>query len=96
MAEIDRALFAVDVRHALEKRDLSYRHAVLAWPVLNVAMLSRACSEQVLSAGNFLALCQVFELDPFRYLAVPEIKRNQTVSAIVSREAGSVSARSGE
>lgn len=70
MAEIDRETFAAAVTDALAARGLSYREAVIAFPALNVAMLSRASSCQVLSAGNMLAVCRAFDLDPFDFLAV--------------------------
>lgn len=86
MAEIDRDRLAADVSAALKRRGYSYREAVFVWPELNVAMLSRACTGQVLSAGNLLALCRALDLDPFAYLAARKAVLNPTVTAIGSRE----------
>ncbi|WP_099866050.1 hypothetical protein [Pararhizobium haloflavum] len=86
MAEIDRHRLARDVAEFLKLRGYSYREACFVWPALNVAMLSRACSGQVLSAGNLLALCRAFALNPFDYLAAEKAPSNPAVTEIGSRE----------
>ncbi|EKF17084.1 hypothetical protein [Nitratireductor pacificus] len=95
MAEIDRDAFACAVQAALGRRGLSYRAAVAAWPMLNIPMLSRACSCQIVSAANMLAVCKALELDPFAFLtegrrAIGSGKsvQKQTVSLSAPREAG--------
>lgn len=95
MAEIDRDAFAVTVIEALEQRGLSYRAAVAQWPQLNVAMLSRACSRQPVSAANMLAICKVLGLDPMAFLIEGKRQRHtlksivkQAVTASASRETG--------
>lgn len=93
MAELDTSAFADDVAAKLQQRGLSYHAAVAKWPELNVAMLSRACSEKTVSAANLLILCRYLGLDPFRYLIVKKQRRftmkavlNQAVTVAVSRE----------
>ncbi|ARM12107.1 MULTISPECIES: hypothetical protein [Rhizobium] len=83
--EIDRARFARDVRKWLAENKLSTRDAQQAHPGLNPAMISRACREDVLSAASMLALCAAMKRDPTTYLTFLD-KRNQTVTANVSRE----------
>lgn len=68
MADIDRFAFGRAVEHALIDRGLSYREAVILWPDLNVATISRAVNGFVLSAANMLLLCQCLELDPIDFL----------------------------
>lgn len=94
MAEIDRDAFAAAVHEALGSRGLSYRAAVAEWPQLNIAMLSRACSCQTISAANMLAVCKALRLDPFEFLLEGKRRRTtvktilqQAVTASVSREA---------
>lgn len=94
MAEIDRDAFAGAVHAALGRRGLSYRGAVAEWPMLNIPMLSRASSRQIISAANMLAVCKALELDPFAFLidgkrmpACGKSLRKQTVSPFASREA---------
>ncbi|MFC6491156.1 hypothetical protein [Nitratireductor sp. GCM10026969] len=68
MADIDHAAFAAAVTRVLCRAGLSYGKAVETWPELDKAMLSRACSEQRLSAANFLLVCKFMGLDPFAFL----------------------------
>lgn len=93
MAEIDTSEFANAVASFLERREMSYRQAVARWPDLNVAMLSRVCNEQPVSAANMLAICRYLGLDPFAYLINRKRRRftvkgvlKQAVTADVSRE----------
>lgn len=87
MADIDRQRLSADVTAFLDARGYSYRDAVFVWPALNPAMLSRAASGQVLSAGNLLALCQAFGLDPFVYVTTGQkAAPNPAVTAIDTRE----------
>lgn len=97
MADIDRDRFAHAIADALDAAGLSLRGAVAEWPDLNPAMLSRAINRQPLSAGNFLMLCRVFGLDPFRFLITEKRRRvtlrdirkalaDQTVTELAKRE----------
>lgn len=93
MAEINTEAFADAVVDKLEQRELSYRAAVDKWPELNVAMLSRACSQQNVSAGNLLIICRYLGLDPFVFLVTRKRRRvtmksivKQSVTVSVSRE----------
>jgi hypothetical protein len=94
MAEIDTDTFADEVAARLTALQVhSYRRAVENWPALNVAMLSRACSGQPVSAANMLLLCRYLGLDPFVYLIEAKRRRvtmktilNQAVTAPVTRE----------
>lgn len=83
--DIDRARLARDVRVWLFDNLLTTRSAPLAHPGLNPAMISRACSESVLSAASMLALCAAMKRDPTTYLIFLD-KRNQAVTANVHRE----------
>jgi hypothetical protein len=87
--DFDRARFAEDVEAWRGKRGLSYRAAGALHPCLNLAMISRACNQRVLSVPSMLLICHVFGLDPLRYLVAPvsgSFQRNQTVTAVESRE----------
>ncbi|MDZ5697825.1 hypothetical protein [Chelativorans sp. M5D2P16] len=75
MVDIDHAAFARAVRAKLKRRGLSFDRAVDRWPALDKAMLSRACTEKRLSAGNFLLLCEALKLDPYRFLMREKGKR---------------------
>lgn len=93
MAEIDRAAFGHAVLDMLDQHGLSYRDAVARWPHLNTAMLSRACSGQVISAANMLAVCKALGLDPMAFLIEGKRPRRtmksivkQAVTAAASRE----------
>lgn len=83
--EIDRARLARDVRQWLDDNRLTTRSAPQIYAGLNPAMISRACSESVLSAASMLALCAAMKRDPTLYLTFRD-KRNQTVTASVQRE----------
>ncbi|MGR9252719.1 hypothetical protein [Rhizobium leguminosarum] len=83
--EIDRARLSRDVRRWLTDNELTTRSAQQAHPGLNPAMISRACSESVLSAASMLALCAAMKRDPTTYLTFLD-KRNQAVTASVHRE----------
>ena len=86
---------------------LSVRGAVAAFPGTNIALWSRARrGRQPLSAENYLLVCRLLSLDPYRFfLAAPKPPRRkagrslrdilkamkkQAVTARVSREAGRV------
>lgn len=84
--DFDRAAFAADIETIRRKRKLSYRGAAALHPCLNPAMISRACSQRVLSVPSLLLLCHVFGLDPLRYLVAPTSQEKQAVTAIESRE----------
>ncbi len=85
--DIDRARLSRDVRQWLSEKGLTTRGAALIYPGLNPAMISRACSEQILSAASMILLCEVMKRTPFDYLLLLDgAKRNQTVTAIVPRE----------
>jgi hypothetical protein len=83
--EIDRARLARDVREWLSDNGLTTRSAQQACRGLNPAMISRACSQSVLSAASMLALCVAMKRDPTIYLVFFD-KRNQAVTANVHRE----------
>ncbi|WP_309086443.1 hypothetical protein [Chelativorans sp.] len=68
MAEIDRASFSEAVVRKLSGLGLTFGGAVERWPMLDKAMLHRACVETPLSAGNFLLLCEALQLDPYGFL----------------------------
>jgi hypothetical protein len=94
MAEIERKKFAAALTDRLRELGYSYGKAVEMWPALNRAMLSRACNGMELSAANYLLVCEMAGLDPYRFLAREKQVRhtlksilNQPVTAGVSREA---------
>lgn len=65
MAEIDWSGFASDVRAALG--DMPINAAVARWPGTNKTLWSRARRGlQPLSAENYLAVCRLLGLDPWR------------------------------
>lgn len=84
--DIDRALLASDVAAWLAARGLSTRSAAAAFEGINPAMLSRACTGQVLSSASLLALCRAMQSDPMRYLVFTPLLRNQAVTANGKRE----------
>lgn len=85
--DIDRARLSRDVRKWLDEKNLTTRSAAGIYPGLNPAMISRACSEQILSAPSLLILCSVMQRNPFDYLVLLDSpKRKQTVTAFVPRE----------
>lgn len=99
MANIDHAAFAEAVCIELRRQGLSFALAVEKWPELDKAMLSRACSEKALSAGNFLLVCKLIRLDPYRFLKRGKRRRvrlrdivkrlqEQTVTQADKRETG--------
>lgn len=83
--EFHHDLFALAIKLKLDSEGLTYAGACARHPYLNKAMLSRACSQHVLSVPSYLALCLAFGLDPQTYLKV-SVKQNQAVTAIVTRE----------
>lgn len=84
--DIDRALLAADVSAWMARNSLTTRSASAAFSGLNPAMVSRACTQQVLSAASLLTLCCAMRADPLRYLVnVPRLQ-NQPVTAIGARE----------
>lgn len=85
--DIDRDRLALETRAWLDRKGLSTRNASLEFPGLNPAMISRACSCQVLSAASHLALCAAMGVDPARYLRFTDRRQqNQTVTAFEKRE----------
>lgn len=98
MAEIERKQFAAALTDRLLALGYSYSKAVEMWPALNRAMLSRACNGMELSAANYLLVCEMAGLDPYRFLSRERQTRhtlksilNQPVTVGVSREAGRAS-----
>jgi hypothetical protein len=83
--DIDRTRLADDTRRWLEDNRLSTRRAAEIYAGLNPAMISRACSENILSAASMLTLCAAMKRDPMRYLVFLD-KRKQAVTASVPRE----------
>jgi hypothetical protein len=85
--DLDRERLAIETRAWLEEKRLSTRNASISFPGLNPAMISRACSCQILSAASHLALCAAMGVDPSRYLIfVDRNKQKQTVTEIGKRE----------
>lgn len=68
MAEIDWRGFADVVADRLDREQLSVRAAVARWPATNIALWSRARrGQQPLSAENYLLVCRVLEIQPWRF-----------------------------
>ncbi|HEX5935342.1 MAG TPA: hypothetical protein VFY63_14360 [Pseudorhizobium sp.] len=86
MPDIDRDKLAADTACWLEANGYSTRSAAAAHPGLNPAMISRACTAQVLSAASLLALCRAMGAEPMGYLVLVDRVRNQAVTAIGKRE----------
>jgi hypothetical protein len=85
--EIDRARLSSDTRQWLQDNRLSTRSAAAIYIGLNPAMVSRACSETVLSAASLLTLCAAMRRDPMDYLAMRNSpSKIQAVTANASRE----------
>lgn len=81
MAEIAFHSFADAFQARLDKLNYSLRKAEEKWPETDRAMLSRAINGKVLSAGNFLLLCEYAGLDPYRFVSrVP--RRRVTMKTI--------------
>lgn len=71
MAEIDWHGFAGIVSARLRRDGLSIRAAVARWPETNVALWSRAArGRQPLSAENYLLLCRILRVSPWRFWRV--------------------------
>lgn len=101
VAEIAFHQFGDAFRDRLNALGYSLRRAEEVWPEADRAMLSRAINGKVLSAGNYLLLCDYAGLDPHRYLARDPRRRvtrktiaDQTVTPCVSRETHSEIAKS--
>lgn len=97
MAEIDHAKFAAALSDRLREIGYSLSRATEKWPQTNKAMLSRAASGKVISAGNLLLICHLAGLDPFAFLIMDKQPRmtmksilKQTVTAVDKRETGSL------
>lgn len=93
MAEIDHAAFAATVSAELARRRLSFGLAVLKWPATNKAMWSRATRGQTLSAGNYLLVCRLLRISPWRFWRDGKARRvtmktivKQAVTAAATRE----------
>lgn len=84
--DIDRALLAADVSTWMPRNGLTTRSASAVFAGLNPAMVSRACTQQVLSAASLLTLCCAMQADPLRYLVNVSRQQNQAVTAIAARE----------
>lgn len=82
MADIDRIRFGDDLQKRLDEIGYSLRRAEQQWPETDRAMLSRAVNGKPLAAGNYLLLCQMAGLDPYRYLK-REPQRRVTMKSIV-------------
>lgn len=93
MADIDRAAFAFAVAERLAAKRLSYSLAVARWPSTNKALWSRVNAGKPLSAGNYLLVCKLLNLSPWRFWHPDKAKRvtmktivKQAVTAGVARE----------
>lgn len=82
--DIDRDRLAEDTRAWLARTGLSTRNASAEFPGLNPAMISRACSCQVLSAASHLALCGAMGVSPTEYLRF--VDRHQQIQAVTPFE----------
>lgn len=68
MAEIDWRGFGAAVTARLDAEQLSVRGAVARWPETNIALWSRARrGQQSLSAENYLAVCRLLGISPWRH-----------------------------
>jgi hypothetical protein len=68
MAEIDWRGFADAVSDRLDRERFSVRGAVARWPETNVTLWSRARrGQQPLSAENYLLVCRVLDIQPWRF-----------------------------
>lgn len=97
MAEIDHAKFAAAISARLQEIGYSLSRAAEKWPQTNKAMLSRATSGKVISAGNLLLISHLAGLDPFAFLIMDKQPRvtmksilKQSVTAVDKRETGSI------
>ncbi|QPC87398.1 hypothetical protein GA830_12095 [Mesorhizobium sp. NBSH29] len=83
MAEIRWNLFADAVDKRLAVLCYSFTRAVVEWPELNKAMLSRACNAKPLSAANYLLICHLLRLDPHRYFK--RDKRRRVTRRVIAK-----------
>lgn len=84
MADIAFHDFADSFRRRLNGLGYSLRDAERKWPGTDRAMLSRATNGKVLSAGNYLLLCEMAGLDPYLYFERAKRKRT-TMKTIVKQ-----------
>lgn len=84
MADIAFHDFADAFRQRLSGLGYSLRDAERKWPATDRAMLSRAVNGKVLSAGNYLLLCEMAGLDPYLYFERAKRKRT-TMKTIVKQ-----------
>lgn len=68
MADIAFDQFAQAFHRRLDEIGYSLRRAEQMWPQTDRAMLSRAVNGKTLSAGNYLLLCELAGLDPYRFV----------------------------
>ena len=92
MASYDRTAFAYHVAAQLRRLGLSGEAAAHDWPETNAALWSRVKNGHEISVGNFLLVCKLLRLPPFRYLVREKARRvtlksivKQTLTAPVSR-----------
>ena len=79
MAEIDWRGFGEAVSRKLDGERLSVRGAVARWPETNTALWSRARrGQQPLSAENFLLVCRLLDISPWRpWCGTPRPRRSK-------------------
>lgn len=92
MAKLDFDAFGHAFQQRLTEIGYSLRVAEQKWPTTNRAMLSRAINGKRLSAENYLLLCRLAGIDPYRFWSDDERRRitmktiaKQVVTAGVSR-----------
>ncbi|MER2535503.1 MAG: hypothetical protein ABTQ31_10120 [Rhizobiaceae bacterium] len=92
MAKLDFAAFGDALQQRLDEIGYSLRRAEQKWPETNRATLSHAINGKRLSPENYLLLCELAGLDPYRFLSRDRSRRftrksifNQLVKARVSR-----------
>lgn len=90
MADIDWGHFADAFKARLTALGLGRNSAAAAWPATSTAMISRACSGKRLSAGSFLLLCSLAELDSFEFLQMARARRvtRKSIRKAVANQAG--------
>lgn len=87
MAEIDWRGLADAVSRKLDDEQLSVRGAVARWPETNIALWSRARrGQQPLSAENYLLVCAVLDISPWKFWRdAPRPRRQPSPRAAIKR-----------
>ncbi len=99
MADVDFVQFGHDFSRRLGELGYSLDRAVAKWPLTNKALLSRATHGETLSPGNYLLLCEMAGLDPYKCFTPAKRPRPpkratmktvlaQAVTRVVPRETG--------